>query len=208
MQIFIVSFSIILIFVTQQFPVFIFIQNMNGSKEKVATLGAGCFWCVVAVFDSLKGVTNVKSGYTGGKIANPTYKEVCSGLTGHAEVVQITFNPDEITYSDLLDVFFNTHDPTTLNRQGADVGSQYRSVIFFHDNEQKKMAEDYIYQLTEAKVFDKKIITEVSPASEFYEAEEYHQDYFNRNPDAPYCTMVIEPKLKKFQEKFREKLQK
>jgi peptide-methionine (S)-S-oxide reductase len=181
---------------------------MNDTTQQLdtATLGAGCFWCVEAVFQDLKGVKSVKSGYTGGKIKNPTYKEVCSGLTGHAEVAQIIYDPAVISFDELLEVFWQTHDPTTLNRQGADVGTQYRSAVFYHNEEQKKLAEAYKQKLNEAKVFDNPIVTEISPLTEFYVAEDYHQNYYNLNGEQGYCRMVIRPKVEKFKKVFKDKL--
>lgn len=178
----------------------------NGIKTDTATLAAGCFWCVEAVFQELKGVLSVTSGYTGGKIKNPTYREVCSGLTGHAEACQIIFDPAVITYDELLEAFWSSHDPTTLNRQGADQGTQYRSAIFYHNEDQKKLAESYKAKLNAENAFDKPIVTEISPASVFYKAEDYHQNYYNENGDAPYCTFVIAPKLEKFRKVFKDKL--
>lgn len=171
-----------------------------------ATFGGGCFWCTEAVFQNLKGVTKVISGYMGGKTSNPTYEDICTGDTGHAEIIQIEYNEDEISFNDLLLVFFKTHDPTTLNRQGNDVGTQYRSVIFYHNQEQKKQAEDMIDNLTKQMVFDRPIVTEVTPVSEFFQAEDYHQNYYNTNPYKGYCALVIQPKLAKFTEQFKEKL--
>jgi len=171
-----------------------------------ATFGAGCFWCTEAVFQNLKGVVRSVSGYMGGHLDNPTYMEVCNGDTGHAEVIQVDFNTDEISYEELLLVFFKTHDPTTLNRQGNDVGSQYRSVIFYHNQEQKEQAEAMIDSLTKESVFDKPIVTELVPVTSFYEAEDYHQNYYSQNPDKPYCAFVIQPKLNKFIREFKEKL--
>ncbi len=176
------------------------------NKESQATFGGGCFWCIEAVFDELQGVKKVESGYSGGKISNPTYREVCSGLTGHAEVVRVYFDSDVISYKELLAVFFSIHDPTTLNRQGADVGTQYRSVIFYHNKSQKTEAEEFIKELQSEGVFSSRIVTEVSPAEAFYVAEDYHQDYYENNPSQPYCQVVINPKMKKFREKFRENL--
>ncbi len=176
------------------------------NKEEIATLGGGCFWCIEAVFEELEGVNKVESGYSGGKIANPTYREVCSGLTGHAEVIRVWFNPEIISYKEILSVFFSVHDPTTLNRQGADVGTQYRSVIFYHNEKQKQEAEEIIQELKNQKVYDKPIVTELSPAEEFYVAEDYHQNYYEKNAAEPYCQVVINPKLKKFREKFEDKL--
>jgi peptide-methionine (S)-S-oxide reductase len=175
---------------------------------ETATLGAGCFWCVEAVFDDLKGVEDVVSGYTGGKVKNPTYREVCSGLTGHAEVVQIKFDPQEIDFADILRVFFTVHDPTTLNRQGADVGTQYRSAIFYHSPEQKETAHAVIEELTAERLYDDPIVTEVVEATEFYSAEDYHQEYFANNPTQPYCAALVAPKVRKFREKFADRLKK
>jgi len=163
-----------------------------------ATFGGGCFWCTEAIFQQLEGVTNIKPGYMGGSTENPTYEAVCTGDTGHAEVIQIDYDPDKIAYKKLLSVFFKTHDPTTLNRQGNDVGTQYRSVIFYHNPEQKFEAETLINKLEEEQVYNTLIVTEVTEAQPFYEAENYHRDYFNNNPDNPYCAAVIQPKLHKF----------
>ncbi len=174
--------------------------------EKKATFGAGCFWCVEAVFQNLKGVSRVVSGYTGGHIKNPTYKQVCEGTTGHAEVAQISYDPDQISYSDLLQVFWQTHDPTTLNRQGNDVGTQYRSAIFYHDQQQLKEAEAMKNLLEEQQVFTGDIVTEIEPLAEFYPAEDYHQNYFNQHENQPYCQLVIRPKLEKFRKSFSHKL--
>lgn len=171
-----------------------------------ATFGGGCFWCTEAVFQNLKGVNKVISGYMGGKTHNPTYEEVCTGNTGHAEIIQIEYEEDEISFNELLLVFFKTHDPTTLNRQGNDVGTQYRSVIFYHNQEQKEQALEMIDNLTKEMVFDRPIVTEVAPVSEFFQAEDYHQNYYNTNPDKGYCALVIQPKLAKFTEQFKEKL--
>ena len=178
----------------------------NGVKTDTATFAAGCFWCVEAVFQELKGVYSVTSGYTGGKIKNPTYREVCSGLTGHAEACQIVFDPAVITYDELLEAFWSSHDPTTLNRQGADQGTQYRSAIFYHNEEQKKLALSYKEKLNAENAFEKPVVTEISPATVFYKAEDYHQDYYNENGNAPYCTFVIKPKLDKFRKVFKDKL--
>lgn len=178
------------------------------SGLKTATFGAGCFWCVEAVFESLKGVEKVESGYSGGDVINPTYEQVCSGTTGHAEVTRVTYNPEVITFKELLEVFWKTHDPTTLNRQGADVGTQYRSVIFYHDDEQKELAENYKDELDNSGAFDDPIITEISRFEKFYKAEDYHQDYYSNNPNAGYCRYVIVPKLEKFKEVFKDKLKK
>lgn len=178
---------------------------MNAQTE-LATFGSGCFWCTEAIFQQVKGVQKVISGYSGGKVKNPSYKEVCTGLTGHAEVVQITFNPAEISFDELLEIFWQTHDPTTLNRQGNDVGTQYRSVIFYHNEDQKRKAEYYRKKLDEAGIFNRPIVTEISPFTEFYPAEDYHQNYYRLNPSAPYCTYVIAPKLEKFKKVFTNKL--
>jgi peptide-methionine (S)-S-oxide reductase len=174
----------------------------------LATFGSGCFWCTEAVFLNVEGVEKVASGYSGGKVKNPTYKEVCSGLTGHAEVIQLTYDPSKVSYDQLLEIFWGTHDPTTLNRQGADEGTQYRSVIFYHNDEQKTIAEAYKKKLDESGAFDKPIVTEISPISTFYIAEDYHQNYYNLNGNAPYCSFVIRPKLDKFKKVFKDKLKK
>ncbi len=173
---------------------------------EIVTLGAGCFWCVEAVFQNLKGVESVVSGYMGGAIKNPSYKEICTGRTGHAEVAQISFNTDEISFQELLEVFFQTHDPTTLNRQGADEGTQYRSAVFYHSYEQRETAEAIIDELNNAGAYPNKIVTEVSEATTFYKAENYHQDYFNQNGEQGYCRMVIKPKLDKFKAVFAHKM--
>lgn len=178
----------------------------TSTKLDTATFGAGCFWCVEAIFQRLKGVQSVSSGYSGGIVDNPTYKEVCSGTTGHAEVCQIVFDPQQITYVDLLQAFFSSHDPTTLNRQGNDEGTQYRSAIFFHNDEQKALAEKTKKELNTAAAFDSPIVTEIVPFKKFYKAEDYHQNYFNENGNQPYCTFVIRPKLEKFKKVFKEKL--
>src|SRR5579884_3184859 len=165
----------------------------SGGRE-VATLGGGCFWCLEPVFDDLRGVISVESGYAGGTVPNPTYEQVCSGRTGHAEVVQVNFDPAQISYQDILRIFFSIHDPTTLNRQGADVGTQYRSVIFYHSPEQKQTAEQRIRELSEAKTWDQPLVTELTPFTTFYPAEDYHQHYFEHNPTQPYCQLVVSPK--------------
>lgn len=175
--------------------------DMNSTTE-VATLGGGCFWCIEAVFDRLEGVQKVESGYTGGAVENPSYKAVCSGNTGHAEVVQITFDPSVTTFSDILQVFFAAHDPTTLNKQGNDVGTQYRSAIFYANTTQKEVAEAYIKQLETLKTWTKSIVTEVSPLTTFYKAEDYHQDYYELNGSQPYCAFVVRPKVEKFMKEF------
>jgi peptide-methionine (S)-S-oxide reductase len=174
--------------------------------KDTATLAGGCFWCLEAVYDQLKGVVSVESGYMGGQRSDPTYEQVCTGQTGHAEVVQITFDPKVVSYRDLLEVFFVIHDPTTLNRQGNDVGTQYRSAIFYHSPDQKAVAEDVITHFTTEKVFSVPIVTEVVPAGPFYMAEDYHQEYFVRNPLQPYCTYVVAPKVAKLRKQFADKL--
>jgi len=183
-------------------------NNQSAEKKEMAlaTFGTGCFWCTEAIFQQLEGVSKVVSGYAGGKVKNPTYKEVCSGLTGHAEVIQLTYDPSVITFDELLEVFWQTHDPTTLNRQGADVGTQYRSVIFYHTDDQRKLAESYKKKLDEAKAFEAPIVTEISAFTSFYPAEDYHQNYFNLNGSAPYCSYVIQPKVEKFKKVFKAKL--
>ena len=175
------------------------------SKE-AATLGGGCFWCTEAIFNELRGVEKVESGYSGGNVANPTYEEVCTGTTGHAEVIQITFDPKVIFYKELLQVFFTLHDPTTLNRQGADVGTQYRSALFYHNDAQRKTAEEVIKEVDAAKTWKRPIVTEVVPFKAFYKAEDYHQEYFEKNPRSSYCQAVIEPKIVKLREYYRAKL--
>jgi peptide-methionine (S)-S-oxide reductase len=182
-------------------------KNTNMKEHlAVATFGNGCFWCTEAIFQQLKGVKSVIPGYTGGTVKNPSYEEVCTGTTGHAEAIQITYDPNLISYREILDVFFYTHDPTTLNRQGADVGTQYRSAIFYHDEQQKMEAEKIIAQLTSEGVYDNPIVTEVTPFEVFYEAENYHKDYYNNNKNKGYCRMVINPKLDKFMKKYSSKL--
>lgn len=173
---------------------------------EVATLGSGCFWCTEAVFRELKGVKSAVSGYSGGAVPNPTYKAVSAGTTGHAEVIQVTFDPKQISFTDLLKAFWETHDPTTLNRQGADVGTQYRSAVFYHNEQQKEEATAYKKQLDESGKFKSPIVTEITDFKEFYPAEDYHQDYFNLNPNQQYCQYVIRPKLEKFRSKFADKL--
>ena len=181
---------------------------MENKQEETATLGAGCFWCVEAVFDDLRGVTDVVSGYSGGHTENPTYREVCSETTGHAEVTQIKFDANEISFADILRVFFAVHDPTTLNRQGNDVGSSYRSAIFYHSDEQRKTAEEIIKEVTAEGVYDNPIVTEVTAFDKFYPAENYHQEYFANNPNQPYCAAVVAPKVAKFRQKFVNRLKK
>lgn len=180
---------------------------MNQRKE-IATLGGGCFWCLEAIFTELRGVEKVESGYSGGSVPNPSYEQVCTGKTGHAEVIQITFDPEIISLRELLEVFFTIHDPTTLNRQGSDVGTQYRSAIFYHAPEQEKIAREVIAELEKAKVWDAPIVTEITPFEAFYPAEEYHREYFERNPEQPYCRIVIAPKVAKFRKQFLAKLRK
>lgn len=182
-------------------------QEVNSiSNIDTATFGAGCFWCVEAVFQELKGVKSVTSGYMGGRVENPSYKEVCTGLTGHAEVCQIVYNPTEITFKDLLEAFWQSHDPTTLNKQGADTGTQYRSVIFYSNESHKNEAEYFKKKLNDENAFGKPVVTEISAVSEFYKAEGYHQNYYNENGNAPYCQFVIAPKLEKFRKAFEGKL--
>lgn len=181
-------------------------EKKESSGLAITTFGNGCFWCTEAIFQRLKGVEKVVSGYSGGKVKNPTYKEVCSGLTGHAEVIQITYDPATLSFEELLEVFWKTHDPTTLNRQGADVGTQYRSAIFYHTEEQKNTATEYRKKLDASGAFDNPIVTEVTAFTEFYPAEDYHQNYYNLNGTAPYCSFVIQPKLEKFQQVFKSKL--
>jgi peptide methionine sulfoxide reductase msrA/msrB len=181
-------------------------ESATDSRFAQATFGGGCFWCTEAIFRELTGVAQVVSGYSGGAKPNPTYQEVTTGLTGHAEVIQVTYDPQRISYVDLLEVFWKTHDPTTLNRQGADVGTQYRSVVFYHDDEQQKLAEEIKSKLEEARVYSRPIVTEISPLDVFYVAEDYHQQYFERNKRQPYCRAVIQPKLKKFRRVFSDML--
>jgi peptide-methionine (S)-S-oxide reductase len=180
-------------------------MSSNQNRE-VATLAGGCFWCLEAVFKDLRGVERVESGYAGGEDPDPTYRQVCAGTTGHAEVVQVTFNPQEVSFKEILEVFFTIHDPTTLNRQGADVGTQYRSAIFYHTPEQQQLAEETIARLNAEKIWNAPIVTEVVPLTKFHKAEDYHQDYFENNPFQPYCQMVVAPKVSKFRQKFLAKL--
>jgi peptide-methionine (S)-S-oxide reductase len=180
-------------------------QSMNKSQE-ITTLGGGCFWCLEAVFSELRGVENVVSGYSGGSVPNPSYQQICTGTTGHAEVVQITFNPDIISFKELFEIFLTIHDPTTLNRQGADVGTQYRSVLFYRTKEQEKVAREVIKEFETAKIWRAPIVTELVLFKVFYPAEEYHQEYFKRNPDQMYCSVVISPKLAKFRKRYFTKL--
>jgi peptide-methionine (S)-S-oxide reductase len=176
------------------------------AESETATLAAGCFWCVEAVFDDLEGVQDVVSGYSGGHTDNPTYQEVCSESTGHAEVVQIKFNPDVLSYADLLRVFFTVHDPTQLNRQGNDIGTSYRSGIFYHDDEQKRVAQEVIGEITTEGIYEAPIVTEVTAFDKFWPAEDYHQEYFASNPNQPYCAAVVAPKVSKFRQKFASRL--
>jgi peptide-methionine (S)-S-oxide reductase len=176
------------------------------NEKQIAVFGGGCFWCTEAVFDQLRGVLSVVSGYTGGGLKNPTYEQVCGGATGHAEAIRIEFDPDKITFRDLLTVFFATHDPSTLNRQGNDVGTQYRSAIFYNDKAQKQEAESFIKELAAAGTFSKPIVTSLEPLTEFYTAEAYHQKYYANNPYQPYCQVMIPPKLNKLQKQFRDLL--
>ncbi|HPM82120.1 MAG TPA: peptide-methionine (S)-S-oxide reductase MsrA [Candidatus Anammoximicrobium sp.] len=178
------------------------------AETELATFGAGCFWCVEAVFQQLEGVVAVESGYAGGTVENPTYRQVCSGATGHAEVCQIRYDPAKISYDKLLEVFWQTHDPTTLNRQGADVGTQYRSVVFYHDDQQRAQAEKRKRELDAAGIWDAPMVTEISPLLKFYKAEDYHQNYFRTNPQERYCQVVIRPKVEKFRKVFQDALQK
>jgi peptide-methionine (S)-S-oxide reductase len=177
-------------------------ETMSEQKLETATLGAGCFWCVEAVFQQLKGVESVQSGYSGGHVKNPAYREVTSGNTGHAEAVQIKYNPDIISFKAILDVFWKTHDPTTLNRQGPDIGTQYRSAIFYHNEEQKKVAEQSKKEMNESGYFSDPIVTEIKPYENFYVAEDYHQDFYEKNPNQPYCRFRIDPKIDKLQQQF------
>lgn len=182
-------------------------QNKKANLETI-TLGGGCYWCVEAVYENLDGVKSVVSGFSGGKVANPTYEEVCTGETGHAEVVQITYDKNVTDINEIFKVFFTVHDPTTLNRQGADVGTQYRSVIFYKNEEQKKAAQSIIADLNKAKVYNNPIVTKVEPFKAFYKAEDYHQNYYANNKNQPYCKMVIQPKIEKFEKVFKDKLKK
>lgn len=181
-------------------------NNVDTTGTQIATFGTGCFWCTEAVFESLDGVKKVVSGYAGGHVANPTYKEVCTGNTGHAECAQITYDPKVISYADLLEAFFRSHDPTSLNKQGNDIGTQYRSVIFYNNEEQKEVAQKAIAELDKSGAYPKPIVTEVSKAPTFYTAEDYHQNYFANNPEQGYCAFVIAPKLDKFKKVFKDKL--
>ncbi len=185
-------------------------QNDSSSfpNLETVTLAGGCFWCLEAIFLELKGVEKVVSGYSGGMVTNPSYRDVCTGTTGHAEAVQVLFNPKEISYRDLLAVFYTVHDPTTLNRQGGYVGTQYRSAVFYHSNEQKKIVEDVIHQLEKSSIWPNPIVTEVAPFQTFYPAEDYHQEYYDKNGEEPYCSLIIEPKIVKLRKHFTAKLKK
>jgi peptide-methionine (S)-S-oxide reductase len=183
-------------------------KKTSASCNEKATLAGGCFWCLEAVFLELKGVNTLVSGYSGGITENPSYNEVCSGTTGHAEAVQVSFDPGEISYREILEVFFTIHDPTTVNQQGADRGTQYRSAIFYHDNEQKKVANEVIRELDNSGTWENPIVTEVTPMHNFYPAEDNHQDYYNRNSEEPYCRLVIDPKVAKLRKHFFDKLKK
>ena len=180
-------------------------MNQSAPSE-VATLAGGCFWCIEAVFREVDGVENVVSGYTGGTTVNPTYEQVCTGETGHAEAVQVTFDPAKISYREILEIFFSVHDPTTLNRQGADTGTQYRSAIFYHNEQQKAIAEELIRELNKARLWKKPIVTQIAPLDKFYPAEDYHQEYFSRHPEQAYCQMVISPKVNKFRKQWAKRL--
>ena len=173
---------------------------------ELATFGSGCFWCTEAVFQRIKGVEKVTSGYAGGHVKNPTYRQVCGGQTGHAEALQVEYDPAQISYPELLEIFWKTHDPTTRDRQGNDVGPQYRSVIFYHNEEQKRLAEEYKQKLDAASIWEDRIVTEISPFTNFYPAEDYHQNYYNENPYQPYCTFNIRPKVEKLEKVFKDKL--
>ncbi len=181
-------------------------ENPTMTHLQLATFGGGCFWCTEAIFLNVRGVSRVTSGYSGGKAKNPTYREVCSGLTGHAEVIQVTFDPALVSYESLLEIFWKTHDPTTLNRQGADTGTQYRSVIFYHTEAQKKIAEEYKKQLMESGAYQRPIVTEISPLEIYYPAEDYHQNYFALNQNQGYCQLVVGPKVEKFRQQFSGKI--
>jgi peptide-methionine (S)-S-oxide reductase len=184
------------------------IMNNPSVKTDTATFGQGCFWCAEAIFERVKGVQSVVSGYAGGHVPDPTYAEVCTGKTGHAEVVQIVYNPDIVSYDDLLKIFWKTHDPTTLNRQGADVGEQYRSIILYHNEKQKEKAEYYKNELEKSGAWENPIVTQIVPFTKFYRAEDYHQNYFENNPNQGYCSFVIAPKVEKFEKVFKDKLKK
>ena len=181
-------------------------NSVPASQIDTATFGGGCFWCTEAQFQLLDGVLSVQSGFSGGSIKNPSYKEVCTGLTGHAEVIQVTYDTTKLSYDELLEAFWTSHDPTQLNRQGNDVGTQYRSVIFYHSEPQHQLAESYKKKLNESGAYDKPVVTEISPMTVFYKAEDYHQNYFNQNGDQPYCQFVVAPKVEKFKKVFKERI--
>ncbi len=183
-------------------------QQAFGASEEVITLGGGCFWCTEAVFDELKGVKRVESGYSGGNVPDPTYEQVCTGTTGHAEVVQVTFDPQVISLNDILHIFFTVHDPTTLNRQGPDVGTQYRSAIFYRSDEQKKVADEVMRDVEASRIWNAPLVTKLEPFKAFYKAEDYHQSYYANNSNQPYCRVIIAPKVAKFREKYRARLKK
>lgn len=182
------------------------IKMINNDSFELATFGAGCFWCVEAIFQRVEGVQKVVSGYSGGHVKNPTYREVCQGTTGHAEVCQLSYDPKVVSYKELLEVFWQTHDPTTLNRQGADAGTQYRSAVFYHNEKQKQLAEEYKKRLDTSGSFNDPIVTEIVPYTNMFVAEDYHQNYFNQNGSQPYCSIVIQPKVEKFKKVFRDKM--
>ncbi len=196
----------LIIFVNLLFTVILFGERGMKDTYERATLGGGCFWCTEAIFERVKGVVKAESGYSGGNTANPDYKQVTSGLTGHAEVLQITYDPEQVSYAELLEIFFKTHDPTTLNRQGADVGTQYRSIVLYHSEEQRIMADKVIIALEKEEIWADPIVTTVEPFEIFYSAEAYHQEYYENNPNQGYCRVVINPKVEKFEKLFREKL--
>jgi len=183
-------------------------MNETQGTTEVATLGGGCFWCLEPIYDDLQGVISVESGYAGGSVVNPSYRQVCDGRTGHAEVIKVTFDPQTVSFKEILQLFFTIHDPTTLNRQGADVGPQYRSAIFYHSPAQKQIAEEVMREVTAAGIWPNPIVTEVTPFTNYYEAEEYHQEYFSRNPQQSYCQIVIAPKVSKFRKHYLDKLKK
>ena len=183
-------------------------KKMTNNNYELATFGGGCFWCTEAIFDKVKGVIEAASGYSGGETENPTYDDICSGETGHAEVIQVKFDPKIISFTELLEIFLKTHDPTTLNSQGADKGTQYRSVVFYHNKDQEKSAEDIIYELNKLKIWDSPIVTEITAYNKFYSAEKYHQEYFANNSKQMYCQITIVPKLEKFEKLFKDKLKK
>lgn len=196
----------LIIFTNLVFTITSFGQSVMKERIEIATFGGGCFWCVEAIFDRVTGVHSVVSGYSGGHVINPAYKQVTTGMTGHAEVIQISFDPGVVSFVELLEIFFKTHDPTTLNKQGADVGTQYRSTVLYHDEQQQNQAENIIRELDGAGIWNDPLVTKVEPFKEFYEAEEYHQEYFENNPDQGYCRVVIQPKVEKFEKVFKDML--